>query len=258
MASGNGNSSNGISANGIAPGSAVPKHVAIIMDGNGRWARSRFMPRVEGHRMGAKAVRGIVAEARKQGVRYLTLFAFSTENWYRPGEEVNSLMKLFLHYLENEVNDLIENDIRLRAVGDIKRLPQSVQDALNRSCERTKHGKALDLVLAISYGGRDEIISACKTIVDRVQAGEISANDINEEIFSNNLYTKEIPDPDLLIRTSGECRISNFLLWQVAYSEIVVSPVLWPDFDPKEFNRCLNEYAGRQRRFGLTDEQLSA
>ncbi|MCX6115209.1 MAG: isoprenyl transferase [Proteobacteria bacterium] len=234
----------------------VPRHIAIIMDGNGRWAKRRFLPRIEGHRNGAKSVRAVVEECRRLGVRYLTLFAFSTENWRRPQEEVGGLMGLFVQYLEGELELLLKHDIRLRAMGDLARLPQAVREILERNEQRTKDLTGMELILAVSYGGRDELVQAVKKIGRGIKAGEINPEDITEESFSKALYLPDVPDPDLLIRTSDETRISNFLLWQLAYSEIVVSPVLWPDFSRDEFHRCLNVFAGRNRRFGLTQEQI--
>ena len=234
----------------------VPRHIAIIMDGNGRWAKRRFLPRIEGHRNGAKSVRAVVEECRRLGVRYLTLFAFSTENWRRPQEEVGGLMGLFVQYLEGELELLLKNDIRLRAMGELARLPQAVREILERNEQRTKDLTGMELILAVSYGGRDELVQAVKKIGRGIKAGEINPEDITEESFSKALYLPDVPDPDLLIRTSDETRISNFLLWQLAYSEIVVSPVLWPDFSRDEFHRCLNVFAGRNRRFGLTQEQI--
>ncbi len=236
--------------------STLPRHVAIIMDGNGRWATGRNLPRLEGHRAGAKSVRTVVEECRKLGIRYLTLFSFSTENWQRSRDEVSGLMELFEYYLDSELENLLENGIRLRAVGDLERLPLPVQRALQRNMARTEQNSALDLILAISYGGREEILAATKDIARRLQAGELTMEQITVQEFSRALWTTEIPDPDLLIRTSGEMRISNFLLWQLAYSEIVVTPELWPDFDAQSLNRCLNQYQQRERRFGLTTEQL--
>lgn len=234
----------------------VPRHIAIIMDGNGRWAKRRFLPRIEGHRNGAKSVRAVVEECRRLGVRYLTLFAFSTENWRRPQEEVGGLMGLFVQYLEGELELLLKHDIRLRAMGDLARLPQAVREILERNEQRTKDLTGMELILAVSYGGRDELVQAVRKIGLGIKAGEINPEDITEESFSKALYLPDVPDPDLLIRTSDETRISNFLLWQLAYSEIVVSPVLWPDFSRDEFHRCLNVFAGRNRRFGLTQEQI--
>lgn len=237
--------------------SVVPKHVAIVMDGNGRWAKKRFFPRVEGHRAGAKSVRTVVEESRKLGIRYLTLFAFSSENWQRPKDEVSSLMRLFAQYLESELQLMLKNDIRLRSIGDLERLPLEVQQSLNKSIAATAKNSTMDLVLAVSYGSRDEIVAACQKLAKQAQIGQLRPEAIDSQMLQNALYAPDIPDPDLLIRTSGESRISNFLLWQLAYSEIVVSPVLWPDFDSLEYHRCLQEYAGRTRRFGLTDEQLN-
>jgi undecaprenyl diphosphate synthase len=235
----------------------VPAHVAIIMDGNGRWAKRRFLPRVEGHRNGAKSVRMVVEESRRLGIRYLTLFAFSTENWRRPQDEVGGLMQLFVQYLESELELLLRNGIRLRAMGDRSRLPTAVREVLERNEERTRDLDGMDLILAVSYGGRDEIVQAARRIGEAVASGEMAPESITEESFSGFLYLPDVPDPDVLIRTSDETRISNFLLWQLAYSEIVVSRTLWPDFSRDEFYRCLNAFAGRNRRFGLTQEQIS-
>ncbi len=234
----------------------LPRHVAVIMDGNGRWAKKRFLPRIEGHRAGAKTVRMIVEESRRLGIRYLTLFAFSTENWQRPRDEVSSLMRLFAQYLDSELELMLKNDIRLRAIGDLSRLPWEVQESLQRNFERTKDAKAMDLILAVSYGGREELVAAARKISEAVQRGELRSQDISEQTITSQLYAPDVPDPDLLIRTSDENRISNFLLWQLAYSEIVVTPVLWPEFNREEYLRCLQEFAGRTRRFGLTDDQL--
>ncbi len=235
----------------------VPRHVAIIMDGNGRWAKKRFLPRLEGHRNGAKTVRMIVEESRRLGIRYLTLFAFSTENWRRPEEEVGGLMTLFVQHLEAELDLLLRNGIRLRAMGNLARLPAPVRDLLKRNEERTKDLDGMDLILAVSYGGRDELVQAVRSLGKDIQAGRIDPESITEETVAQRLYLPDVPDPDLLIRTSDETRISNFLLWQVAYSEIVVSPLLWPEFSRDEFYRCLHVFAGRNRRFGLTQEQAS-
>ena len=235
----------------------VPRHIAIIMDGNGRWARKRFLPRLEGHRNGAKTVRMVVEEARRLGVRYLTLFAFSTENWRRPDEEVGGLMHLFVQHLESELELLLRNGIRLRAMGNIARLPAPVREALERNEERTKDMNAMDLILAVSYGGRDELVQGFKKLGEAIQKGQLDPAAITEQMISDSLYLPDVPDPDLLIRTSDETRISNFLLWQLAYSEIVVSQLLWPEFSRDELYRCLHVFAGRNRRFGLTQEQVS-
>jgi undecaprenyl diphosphate synthase len=235
---------------------AVPRHVAIIMDGNGRWAKRRFLPRIEGHRNGAKSVRMLVEECRRLGIRYLTLFAFSTENWRRPQDEVGGLMSLFVQHLESELELLLKNGIRLRAMGDTSRLPAAVREMLRRNEERTKDMTGMDLILAVSYGGRDELVQAARKMAVAAKAGQLDPASITEESFAQHLYLPDVPDPDLMIRTSDETRISNFLLWQLAYAEIVVSPVLWPDFSRDEFHRCLDVFAGRNRRFGLTQEQL--
>lgn len=240
---------------GSAP-KVLPRHLAVIMDGNGRWAKRRFLPRIEGHRQGAKTVRMIVEECRRLGVRYLTLFAFSTENWRRPEEEVGGLMHLFVQHLEAELDLLLKNDIRLRAMGDMSRLPSKVRELLQRNEERTKNLTGMDLILAVSYGGRDELVQAVRKLGRAIQAGEVAPESITEESISRSLYLPDVPDPDLLIRTSDESRISNFLLWQLAYAEIVVSKALWPEFSRDEFYRCLHDFAGRNRRFGLTQEQI--
>jgi undecaprenyl diphosphate synthase len=230
-------------------------HVAIIMDGNGRWAKGRLLPRIEGHRAGAKTVRMVVEESRRLGVRYLTLFTFSTENWRRPVSEVGALMQLFAQYLESELDLLLKNGIRLRSIGDRSRLPEPVQNLLSKTEKATEKNTGMDLILALSYGGREEIASAARRIAEEVKAGSLSAEQINEDTFRNYLYAPDVPDVDLLVRTSDEFRISNFLLWQLAYSEMVVTPVAWPEFGKDEFLRCIEEYGTRVRRFGLTDEQ---
>jgi undecaprenyl diphosphate synthase len=240
----------------LAP-KVLPRHMAIIMDGNGRWAKRRFLPRLEGHRNGAKTVRMVVEEARRLGIRHLTLFAFSTENWRRPEEEVGGLMHLFVQHLESELELLLKNDIRLRAMGNLSRLPAPVRDLLVRNEERTKHLTGMDLILAVSYGGRDELVQGFRKLGRAIQAGELDPEAITEEVVSGSLYLPDVPDPDLLIRTSDETRISNFLLWQLAYAEIVVSSQLWPDFSRDELYRCLHVFAGRNRRFGLTQDQVA-
>ena len=234
----------------------IPRHVAIIMDGNGRWAKSRLLPRIEGHRAGAKTVRMVVEESRRAGIRYLTLFSFSTENWLRPQEEVSALMKLFEQYLEIELSKLVENDIRLRAVGDLERLPESVRSILDRVMQTTAGHQGMDLILAVSYGGRSELVHAVRAIARAIEQGRLSSDEITPETISGCLYAPDVPDPDLLIRTSSEHRISNFLLWQMAYTEFVVSELNWPEFSRDEFMRCLQEFAKRKRRFGRTGEQV--
>jgi len=227
------------------------------MDGNGRWAKARGLARIEGHHAGAISVRKIVEETRRQGIRYLTLFSFSSENWGREAAEVQGLMSLFKQYLDSELEGLNKNGIRLRALGDLDRLPDSVRDALDRDLNNTKNNIGLDLILAVSYGSQDEIVAAARKLAVRVKEGEIDPSDIDKELFSKSLGTSGIPDPDLLIRTSGQMRISNFLLYQLAYAEIVVSPDFWPEFHEESYIRCLDEFAGRERRYGLSSEQLA-
>ncbi|MEZ4753395.1 MAG: isoprenyl transferase [Bdellovibrionota bacterium] len=235
---------------------ALPKHVAIIMDGNGRWAQSKSLPRLEGHRRGEKSAKSTIEEARKLGLEYLTLFAFSTENWKRPPTEVSALMKIFYRVLESEISSLTDNDIRLRIIGNRADLDPKIQDLVLSAEDKTKDCSGMTLCMALSYGGRGEIVNAAKLIAQDVVAGKLEIDQISEESVQQRLYAPEVPDPDLLIRTSGESRISNFLLWQLAYSEICISPVYWPDFDKKEFHRCLNEYILRDRRFGMTSDQV--
>ncbi len=228
----------------------TPTHIAIIMDGNGRWAQARGLERTEGHKAGAEAVRKVFQSCVKNGVKYLTLYAFSTENWKREKTEVSTLMSLFQRALTEELDNLIEKGVRLRAIGDLDRLPLPVRLGLKKNIESTKHNDKLNVTLAVSYGGRDEIVQTTKSIAQQVMENKIAIADINADLFSQNLWTTEIPDPDLLIRTSGEMRISNFLLWQLAYTEIIVCPEYWPDFDENIFNRCMEEYSKRNRRFG--------
>jgi undecaprenyl diphosphate synthase len=234
----------------------VPQHVAFIMDGNGRWAQSQGLDRLEGHKAGAKTVRMIVEESRQLGVRYLTLYAFSSENWGRPEDEVSGLMALLGANLQDEFATLQKNGIRLRAIGDLQKLPETVRVMLNQVMSATKDNTGMDLILALSYGARDEIISACRKIAQNVASGEISIDHIDSDLFCSNLYTAGIPDPDLLIRTSNEFRISNFLLWQIAYSELVFTEIAWPALSKEDFFDCLREFSGRKRRFGLTDAQI--
>jgi len=223
----------------------------------GPWPTRQGLARIEGHRAGAKSVRAVAEECCRLGVRYLTLFSFSTENWHRSKEEVGGLMELFRQYLDSELKTLLDNGIRLRAIGDLGRLPFAVRKALERDMAKTENNDRLDMILAVSYGGREEILDAVKTIAGRVENKELRACDINEEIFCSGMWSAGIPDPDLLIRTSGEMRISNFLLWQLAYSELIVTEKLWPEFDAQVLRDCVEEYARRERRFGLTGEQLS-
>ena len=239
------------------PAPAVPRHVAIIMDGNGRWARGRGLPRVAGHEEGARSVRAITRHARKLGVEALTLYSFSTENWGRPGDEVQALMGLLLTYLVSEREEILGNDIRLMHSGEAERLPAHVQDAL-RALEADSAGcQGMVLNLALSYGSRQEIVRAVQGLAAEVARGELQPGDIAATDVDRYLYTAGLPDPDLVIRTSGELRLSNFLLWQVAYAELYVTDLAWPDFREAQLEAALADYARRQRRFGLTGDQVS-
>ena len=229
---------------------SLPQHVAVIMDGNGRWARERHLPRVEGHRRGAESAKTIIRTAGEVGIKYLTLYAFSVENWNRPKDEVAALMKYLIHYLKSETPDLNKNNVRLEAIGQIHRLPENVQEQLKKSIATLAKNNGLTLVLALSYGGRTEIVDSVRAIAREVKAGKLDPDAITEKTFSQHLYTRNYPDPDLLIRTSGEMRVSNFLLWQISYAELVITPTLWPDFRRPQFFAALDEYAKRHRRFG--------
>ncbi len=234
----------------------IPTHIAIIMDGNGRWAKRRGLPRVAGHREGVKSVRDVVEACAQLGVKYLTLFAFSTENWRRPKEEIDTLMKLLIRTLRSETEKLHKNDIKLMAIGDIDSLPKEVRQELKEAMEKTKNNKRMVLNLALSYSGRWEIIEAVKEIARDVKKGKVKIEEIDDKLFSNYLKTAGIPDPDLLIRTSGELRISNFLLWQIAYTELYITDCLWPDFRRKHLYEAIRDYQRRERRFGMTSEQI--
>jgi undecaprenyl diphosphate synthase len=229
----------------------IPTHVAIIMDGNGRWAKHRRLPRVEGHRHGVESVRAVVRAAGETDVKYLTLYAFSVENWNRPKDEVDTLMKYLARFLKTEIGELNRNNVRLDAVGQIYRLPEFVQEQLQKTKAALAKNNGLTLILALSYGGRTEIVEAARSMAQKVKDGRLEPAEINEHLFSQHLYTCHYPDPDLLIRTSGEMRISNFLLWQISYAELVVTPTLWPDFRKPQFFEALEEYTRRHRRFGL-------
>ncbi|UCD83192.1 MAG: isoprenyl transferase [Desulfobacterales bacterium] len=228
----------------------LPVHIAIIMDGNGRWAKKRLLNRIKGHEKGSEAVRAVVRSCREIGIRYLTLYAFSTENWQRPRTEVDALMVLLRKFLKSELSELVENNIRLRVIGQVDRLPPEVRQALQETIAATKDNTAMDLILALSYGGRAEIVAMAQSLADKVKCGLVKPESITAEIVADHLYTRDIPDPDLLIRTSGEMRISNFLLWQIAYSEIFVTPTLWPDFGKDELLQILKDFQARERRFG--------
>ena len=228
----------------------LPAHVAIIMDGNGRWAKKRLYNRIKGHEKGSETVRTVVRTCRELGIRYLTLYAFSTENWQRPKSEVEALMKLLTRFLKSEKNELMENNIRLRTIGQRDRLPPSVQEALLETMAATRDNSGMDLILALSYGARAEIVGMVQALAEKARDGQIEPENITSDLVADHLYTREIADPDLLIRTSGEMRISNFLLWQIAYSEIFVTPTLWPDFGKEELLMILKDYQRRDRRFG--------
>lgn len=235
----------------------IPQHIAIIMDGNGRWAKRRSLPRVAGHQKGVDSVRNVVETCMGLGVKYLTLYTFSTENWNRPKDEVSTLMRLIVKSLQNETDELNQNQIRLTTIGNIDSLPDIVQHELKSALKKTAHNTKMTLNLALSYSGRWELVEAVKNITAQVKAGLIKPEDVSEEMISKHLTTSDIPDPDLLIRSGGEFRISNFLLWQIAYSEIFISDVLWPDFRCEHLIEAINNYQKRERRFGLVSEQLS-
>jgi len=228
----------------------APTHVAIIMDGNGRWARQRHLPRVEGHRHGVESVRAVVRAAGEAGIKYLTLYAFSVENWNRPKDEVDTLMKYLARFLRSEIAELNGNNVRREVIGQVYRLPEFVQEQLKKTRAALEKNNGLTLILALSYGGRTELVEAIREISTKVKQGKIEAAEINEKTISEHLYTRHYPEPDLLIRTSGEMRVSNFLLWQISYSEFVVTPTLWPEFRREQFFDALEEYARRHRRFG--------
>jgi undecaprenyl diphosphate synthase len=235
---------------GVDRRQSLPRHVAIIMDGNGRWARKRHLPRVEGHRAGAESAKTIIRAAGKLGIEFLTLYAFSTENWNRPKSEINTLMRYLVHYLKRETPDLNKNNVRLEAIGQIDRLPASVQRQLETSRKTLSANTGLTLILALSYSGRSELVEAVQAIAGKVKSGKLAPRDISESTISDHLYTHRWPDPDLLIRTSGEMRVSNFLLWQISYTEFVITDTLWPEFRRPQLVEALDEYARRHRRYG--------
>jgi undecaprenyl diphosphate synthase len=229
---------------------APPRHIAIIMDGNGRWAGSRGLPRALGHQRGADSVRTAVRACGELGIEYLTLYAFSSENWKRPVAEVQDLMGLLRLYLRRELDDLAKNAVKLRVIGEVSALEIDIQDLIRGAEERTRDNRGLVLTVALNYGGRNEIISAVRAVARQVASGELEPDDISTETFEGHLQTDGIPDPDLIIRTSGEHRLSNFLLWQSAYSELVFTPVLWPDFGREELEESISEFHRRERRYG--------
>lgn len=228
----------------------IPRHIAIIMDGNGRWAKERSLPRTEGHRRGADSVRTITEACGELGVEYLTLYAFSSENWKRPKREVEALMKLLEAFLRTKTPEMIEQNVRLQAIGRLHDLPQSCQQQLHRSIEQTSQNTGLTLILALSYGGREEIIDGVKSLLESIERGHLDKGMIDTEVFSKHLYTRYYPDPDLLIRTSGEMRLSNFLLWQLSYTEFYITDTLWPDFGKADLVKAIRAYEKRHRRFG--------
>jgi undecaprenyl diphosphate synthase len=234
--------------------SKLPEHIAIIMDGNGRWAKKKAMNRIKGHEEGTESVRVIVRTSRNIGIKWLTLYAFSEENWKRPKREINALMGILKRFLKSELAEMLENGIRFQTIGNTDKLPEDVQKLLNDTIEKTSKNNNMVLSLALSYGSRQEIIRAVKKIGEDIESGKLNAKDISEEIIKNSLYTSGIPDPDLLIRTSGEYRISNFLLWQIAYTEIYVTPTLWPDFREEEFFHAIKDFQSRDRRFGAIEK----
>ena len=228
----------------------MPKHIAIIMDGNGRWAKKKNLPRSMGHKAGVETIRRVITEADALGVKYLTLYAFSTENWKRPKDEVSMLMKLLVQYLRNEIDELDSKGVVINVLGDTSRLPNECIDEINRAITRTKNNKGITMNVALNYGGRDEIIRAIKSIVNEQKEGHINVDEIDENLVNQYLYTAGMPDPDIIIRPSGEQRLSNFLLWQCAYSEFWYSDINWPDFTEKDLRRAIYDYQNRDRRFG--------
>jgi undecaprenyl diphosphate synthase len=236
----------------------VPKHVAIIMDGNGRWAKQRKLPRTAGHKEGVKATQEVIKACGEAGVKYLTLFAFSSENWNRPKTEVTALMDLFMRSLENEVQNLQENGVRLKFLGETQAFSNKLFQQIQKSEKLTAANEKLFLNIAVNYGGKWDILRATKALITEVQSGKLSVAEINDKTLEERLATENMPPPDLFIRTGGEQRISNFLLWQLAYTELYFSETLWPDFTPAELNKALDAYRSRQRRFGRTQEQLTA
>jgi undecaprenyl diphosphate synthase len=234
----------------------LPQHVAIIMDGNGRWAERHTMGRIMGHRKGADSVRETVRTCRRIGIRFLTLYAFSMENWLRPKAEVRALLGLLREYLESEAQEMMDQDIRLLAIGNLDSLGESVHSTLKETIARTARNQGMVLNLALSYGGRDEMVEAARRMVSDGVAGKITPGEVTKELFAGYLFTAGLPDPDLLIRTGGECRVSNFLLWQMAYTEFYFTEILWPDFRERHLLKAIDDYQQRERRFGMTSEQL--
>ncbi len=235
---------------------AVPRHVAIIMDGNGRWATGRGLPRTAGHEAGADSVREVVRACREAGVEVLTLYSFSTENWGRPEDEVDALMGLLERYLRDETQEMLDNGVRLRGIGELDKLPEDVRMLLGMAEQLTAHNEGMELLLALSYGARAELVSAVRALAREVADGRLAVDAIDEEEVAKHLYTAGLPDPDLLIRTSGDLRVSNFLLWQIAYAELYVTPVPWPEFRRANLAEAFEAYRARQRRYGRTGDQV--
>ena len=229
---------------------SIPKHIAIIMDGNGRWAKERGLPRTEGHRRGADSVQAITEACGELGVEFLTLYAFSTENWKRPKSEVSALMKMLERFLKGKTPEMMRQNVRLQAIGRLHDLPEGVQKQLHKSIEQTSQNTGLTLILALSYGAREEILDGIRSLLDSVEKGHLDKAMIDADVFSKHLYTRYYPDPDLLIRTSGEMRLSNFLLWQLSYTEFYITQVLWPDFRKPELVEAIREFTRRDRRYG--------
>ena len=232
----------------------LPRHVAIIMDGNGRWAKKRSLNRVRGHEEGTESVRVVVRTTRELGIKWLTLYAFSEENWKRSKYEIDALMVILKRFLKSELSEMMDNGIRFQAIGNIDKLPEDVRDLLDETIEKTSRNSEMILTLALSYGGRQEISRSVRKIAEKVRANDLDLEDVTEDLISSFLYTGEMPDPDLLIRTSGEYRVSNFLLWQIAYAEIYITPTLWPDFRKEEYLLAIEEFQKRDRRFGTTGD----
>tara|TARA_B100000767_G_scaffold184814_1_gene172396 strand:- start:12609 stop:13340 length:732 start_codon:yes stop_codon:yes gene_type:complete len=238
--------------------SNMPNHIAIIMDGNGRWAKAKGKNRLFGHINGVKAVQKTVEESTRLGVKHLTLYAFSTENWKRPQKEINTLMNLLVKSLKKELDQMLQNDIRLNTIGNLSKLPMPVQEELNQTIEKTKKNSRMTLTLALNYGGKEELTYAFREIASKVKNNIISPENVDETIINKHLYTRNLPDVDLLIRTSGEQRISNFLLWKIAYAELYFLEILWPEFNETHLHSAIHNYQNRERRFGKTSEQLKA
>jgi len=240
----------------------MPRHIAIIMDGNGRWAKQRNLPRIMGHKAGSESVKDVVKTARKLNLEVLTLYAFSTENWKRPAIEVQGLMTLLKTYLKSEEQNMVENNISLRCLGEMEKLPADVQkvlaEVIQETANTTEEKPGLVLNLALSYGSRSEIVRAARIMAEKCVSGQFEPEDFSEQLFASHLYTSGLPDPDLLIRTGGEARLSNFLLWQLSYAELYITETMWPDFKREEFLKAIMDYQGRERRFGQTSEQLQA